>query len=574
MYDSLPSSSSSKVSPTLTSSTSLPPSDKIRKENSKHFVNSGIFRFLQLSKTSSYHEKAKNLPVFNNTNKCTEKDCEKVFILNVSASLGDSYRQLKGNDSLKIDIYLRIKHVQTTDKKRVYWLWVSPTTRSAIGKPLCPYINDTVGRIQMLSNLNEQRLSDDLASMGLNIKTLRKPSCLQYHIRPSVDSNNLHESQKENPLFKEKINSLLRIATMSGNVSSFYTLSLKSLINLEAVFFQDNFFNIPRIETQEKQHSCSSKKEYLRCLQKLIEIAYVISGDAKLGKLYSSSNVMLRGKSRMVSIEDIQGEHHKRHRRSSSPVSNAISPTSYSGFKEYLNSKIINYPYKSPTNTLPYAHLFEIENGNGSAWINMKSALPNSFLRSTRDLKKSDEIFTSNSQTPSSILVPRKNESRSIMILDKIKRNNSSSMEVTSKTKIESGYQKKLFTKNANVPLSSTETGAQKQLLKQFFCQNWFHISSDSSTVTVSESYVRLSNHSTTNEVLYETKNTNIGGSSNGKESQELNNGGTSLVHCAAEIRLPYGYWPRIKTTVTQGKPHAFSSYTYFSFYYNLIHKK
>ena len=78
--------------------------------------------------------------------------------------------------------------------------------------------------------------------------------------------------------------------------------------------------------------------------------------------------------------------------------------------------------------------------------------------------------------------------------------------------------------------------------------------------ITISDVSVHLQEDTTlVKEVFDEHKSTTESNSNSDKfhkSNLETNPQHTvsSFVHCAAQFRLPYGYWPRIKVTVIQGK--------------------
>jgi hypothetical protein len=564
------------------------------------------FSFLELLKSISYNETNKYISK-RTTARSVHKSNEDLRILDLFARSGKD--KLKNNNSHKIDIYLSIKNsMMTADKGKVlYWLWVnSPPT---IGNHFCPYINDTILQIKVLSESNEKekRLAKG-ESFGWKIKTLRNRAFLRYYINTSLNdskhefkprSNSFRASKmipdleaEEKQMFSD--HAYLKIATISGNISSLNMKSSENLLQIEAGFFQNNLFNISEVKETVGFH-CESTN-YFKCMQEHIEIVYVLKDDHEIITKYSLNDTkVLKNMNNTTSENKMSEQHHKRHRRSnnrivSSNTDAAIFPTMFTNNidieKERSNSTVINYTYKSelPTSQPPFSRpLFKISNNNnnGSARSNKKSALPSTsnsvHLSNGPDLKENDEVFVSNSLTPSSILIPRRENS-------KLKHNTfsnntihySSYLKSRSKINLKSVYNKQLLTQDTNFYSSSKNLndathGSSTQ--KRNICENWFHISSDSPMITILDVSVHLQEDTLAKDVFGEKKSAKSTNERNsGSDKFDKSNLGTnpqhsvsSLVQCAAQIRLPHGYWPRIKVTVIQGKLQMlFYSFTNF----------
>ena len=560
---------------------------------------SATFSFLQLLKSMSYNETQKDLSN-KSTDKSVHKSSENFRILDIFArSEKDNwyYNNGKDNNSHKIDIYLRIKNIMmTADKGKVlYWVWVnSPPT---IGNHFCPYINDTVLKIRMLSESNEKgkRFAKD-QSFDWKIKKLRNRAFLRYYINESLNDSKHEFKQRSNFFRASKMipdfeteekqmysdHAYLKIATISGNISSLNMKSLDNLLYIEAGFFQNNLFNIPGVEEIVVSH-CKSKK-YFKCMQEIIEIVYVLNDDHKITTKRSLNDTKVAKQMSTTTSAYKMSEHHKRHRRSNNRIVSsdaAIFPTTFTNNndieKERSNSTVINYTYKSqlPTSQPPLSRpLFKISNNNNNglrsvARSNKKSALPHVHLSNGPDLKENDEVFVSNSLTPSSILIPRRENSKlKYKTFSNKTKNYSSYLKSKSKINLKSGYNKQLLTEDTNFYSSSknlNDATHRSSPQKRSICENWFHISSDSPIITITDVSVHLQEDTLAKEIFGEQKSAKSTNESNGSSDKfDKSNLGTntqhslsSFVHCAAQIRLPYGYWPRIKVTVIQGKLHT-----------------
>ena len=587
--------------------------DVTRKKDLRQITTIGVLKFPQFLKGLSCNASRKSLSINESTKLqwVFNDDNASFSIMNGSTqSLGDRSYKLRGDDGLRINIYLRAKNIVLNDKETMRWLWVNST--KDIGKPLCEFVNDTVLRIRMPPKLSGMRLTDD-SLIGLRIHSLiTDPHCLRYFIesRNASSKTNPKVGEKQNSFSRSKTNSkfnkmlnmtheYLKIATIAGNDSSLHLQSLQNCLNLSVVFLTNK--NIHSLVLK----SCLSfgqSNNYLDCMKELFDLVYEITMTNSSVKWQSSTNSNVNSVDEMIikSKREIHpsNNRHVRHRRSNNiKLSNNLdTSTTTDGVSANLidsNSKL------KGTDNHPIVELNAIRKAKRRNFIRMKNALINSpsFQQSNRDSKKNSSLVPVGVNSlnnfpqlnPSSFSMPREKELSSKIGFHETR---IPFLNITTSLgrKRALNYHNPFVTDDiGSLPLSSIHTKAYKQLKVKILCKDWMHISSDSSLITLSEEYIKGNGAGQPKRNVYAPKSTNrrlynairsgdrmetIDTSHEGKPFSSFPikaHSAESLEHlCGYKVQLPYGYWPSVHVTVIQGKTDPFNKivFTLFEKFY------
>ena len=582
--------------------------DVTRKKDLRQITTIGVLKFPQFLKGLSCNASRKSLSINESTKLqwVFNDDNASFSIMNGSTqSLGDRSYKLRGDDGLRINIYLRAKNIVLNDKETMRWLWVNST--KDIGKPLCEFVNDTVLRIRMPPKLSGMRLTDD-SLIGLRIHSLiTDPHCLRYYIesRNASSKTNSKLGEKQNSFSRAKTNwkfnkmlnqthEYLKIATIAGNNSSLLLQSLQNSLNLSIVF-----------STNKNIHSLVSKwcpsfhqsENYLDCVKALLDLVYEITEKNSSVKWHSSTNSNLNTVDQMTI--KVKREIHRsnnrqvRHRRSNNmKFSNKLDTSTTTND---VSAQLIDSNSKTKGTDNPTT--FEVNSIRKAKRRNiMKNALSNSpsFQQSNPDSKKNssllpvlvNSLINFPQLNPSSFSMSRENE-----LSSKIGFHETRIPFLNITTNLERkralNYHNPFVTDDiGSLPLSSIHRKATKPSNVKTLCKDWMHISSDSSLITLSEEYIKGNGAGQPKRNVYAPKSTNsrlynairsgarmetIDTSHEGKPFSSFPikaHSAKSLEQlCGYKVQLPYGFWPSVHVTVIQGKTDPFNKIVLTLFY-------
>ena len=493
---------------------------------------------------------------------------------------------LKLNESnpISIHIYLRIPKTMRLGTRKINWLWMNAMPK--VGEETySSFINDssmkkqlvnknTVLRLKM-SQRNSLRKSNN--NKSTKMKTLGGIKFLQY-LYDSYDNENyslaknISNFRGTKVTFKHKVKetipsyAYLKLAILSAkNLSALNLQGVKKSLKLELTFFQTEIFDTSCKEAADSSSSKSSTTVQ-KCIHKLLQVVYVMSNNANSSssrQFFIQDTLKAAKKSPYSRNSAKELENHKMDDESNNEVLASLFQEKLKKFVEFISSKVIHYPSKSQAISTPNIPLFKIVNNDSSDSLNKESALRTNYSHlSSSDLKENVETFvSSNSLQPSSM---------------------SSSIVDTGKNTLKEMWQNKSKNFNSNSKLQS-KIGVKFDNRKKNYgvawnrikCKRWLDIIPSSTMAKVTyDSNIDLEYHAygdvNSNKQQRETTitNNNVYNGDN-----EFNKAGIKIVlpkthkgslnssvqlYCAAQIRLPHGYWPNIKVTVIQGKPNAF----------------
>ena len=536
-----------------------------------NLISHGTLSLEQLLKPTSYKNNQRNSSYTNYASNCLNQDCEHLSILDALPN-NVTYkhrRKLKDYNSISIHIYLRIANNMTAGDNAINWLWVNATSGIEY-RNFGLFTNDssikeeekaggtTVLKVEMtsLNSVAKKKYSSNhLTVKGTNIKILQNVTLLQYSYAPLRSVNDtLTKNRGEFGGSKMSLNneekkvltsySYLEIARISGkNLSVTSLRSLKRSLKLKISFFQNEILNSFSGMLDDVPSGCKSSRSIQKCVQKLLQVVYVINNNPNKtfpqhSRTEDTSKIGKSAADRAKNTVEVPQNHERHNGESNNKIASVVLPTELIKFKEKLNFKAIHYPSKSQTISTSNIPLFKIANNNSSAWLNKESALrTNSSHMSNSDLKGNVEI----------------------PILSKSFQPSSKSPQVqTRKNTFKQEWNKR------KQPSTSSK-----------LCKDWLDVFSSSSLIEIEyKPNYGFQNADIRNKLLNKqqsrksTKNHNVRSGdgqfnklgmriSTPKTYKDSSNSPVQL-YCAAQIRLPHGYWPRIKVTVIQGKPNDF----------------
>ena len=499
-------------------------------------------------------------------------------------NFNDENVRLIESNPIVIHIYIRIPIKMTLGNKKINWLWVdtmpengeeryspfsneSPTTNGSIHK-------NTVLQLKMSSPSIGKNLNTNNST---KIEALKGVKFLQYSYNSSGNTNlslakNTSNSSKAKVSVKNKeteTNSsyaYLKLAIVSAkNLSVLNLQGLTNSLKLELTFFQSEIINTSCKE-DEVPSSSDSSASIQNCIHKLLQVVYVINNNpnttfSKRSFIQNNLKVMRQSSGKANTTKVL--ENYKLYNQSNKEVVSIPFQTKLKKFKEFISPKVIHYPAKSRTISSLNIPLFKIVNNNRSDSPNKKSALRTSNSHQSKsDLEGNVEtLLSSKSLQPSPMSSPVVDNRKNIFKEIKQKKTN----DIKSILKSQQKLSKKLENKEKRTNIDWEE----------IMCKDWLDITTSSSIVEISyDSNIDPENHingevnaskpqsetTTTNHNLYNgDKEFNKAGIKIilPKTRKESLNSSVQL-YCAAQIRLPHGYWPNIKVTVIQGKPNGF----------------
>ena len=562
-------SSSSLSSPASSSSTTpshtiAPPSSptikNLYRKDLKSAKHGRVLSFLQLKNAVHDIERKQNLFI-SDIEICTNKDCSLVPTSSVLELLEDRNRALLGNTKVKIDIYLRIMNTKT-----VFWSWMNNEYFGS--NPFHSCNKATVARVRLSSKLLKKELGlvDELHStVDWKMKALINSTCLQYHTNsknaPKHNESEIYpkldpflSTRKPDPHINERLSpssySYLKMWTMVGNISNSHLLIPKPLLNLEALFFSDSLCNMPY--TEERSKKCILKNRLLY-IQNKLQIHYVLTLESNCSaKEFMGKEERQEGNNGFM--------YHKRHRRSYDQIigEHLMTPeATFSTTEKNLNepSEVINSLHKSQqVRSTPDASLLKQSQDN--AGTNTKNALSNSYLY-RHDLQRNKVTLASNSLSPSSTLPLQSLWSKTLPIKPQ---NIYSFTKPTRKKQVKSRYNQQ---QPATPSQLTNEVFYKTSSDDRNLCRNLLFISSASSMIKVSDG----STSSYDNDlhrplfdglVKARAKRDQIGDINESNDAIKTNQVPethfSDSIKCSAQIRLPFGYRPRLKVIPIQGK--------------------
>ena len=447
---------------------------------------------------------------------------------------------LSENGPIEIVIYLRIPKTVAAGRRITNWSWVDADTKSNKSS-----INNKTGDRAKVMLVKMPRLDifrSQTTNDIKNIKIRTRNKFLQKHSSENLnysltEDTSSFKRQNETPKEKENNNTTytyLKLAIISGKNLSVLN-RFENVLTLHLTFFQNENFHTSSMANAVPS-SCASSGS-IQNLQKLLQVVYVINNNrnktfAKHSSIHDSSKV----RKNLAQTRNITTgfESHKWYDISNkNAVSSTPFQTKLKNFKEFISSKVIHYPSKSQAISTSHTPLFKIANNNRSPWVNKENALrTNSSHLSNSDLIENVETLVSSnllqpSSMSSSYLDTRKNT---------LKNNEWKNLK---QHKFLSKTSPKIYLKSANEIYNRDSSWNERM------CENWLEVQTKSPLVEIS--------YKSNND---QQTDANSGFTLQKSHKDSLNS--SVQTYCAAQIRLPRGYWPSIKVTVIQGKPLDF----------------
>ena len=453
-----------------------------------------------------------------------------------------NYKEMNLNENapIEIEIYLRIPKTVAAGERITNWSWVDAETKSNKSS-----INNKTGDRATVMLVKMPRL-DIFRSQNTNdIKNIKICTRNKFLIKHSSDNLNytltedISSFKKKNKTTKEKENdnttyTYLKLAIISGK--NLLDLNrLKNVLTLHLTFFQNINFHTSGMANAVPS-SCASSGS-IQNLQKLVQVVYVINHNrnktfTKHSSIHDSSKV----RKNLAQTRDITTgfESHKWYDISNkNAVSSTPFQTKLKKFKEFVSSKVIHYPSKSQAISTSHTPLFKIANNNRSPWVNKENALrTNSSHLSNSDLIENVETLVSSNLLQPSSMSSSYHDTRKNTLSNNEWKNLQQDKFLTKSTP-------KIYLKSAN------ENYNRESSWNERMCENWLDVHTKSPLVEIS--------YKSNND---QQTDANSGFTLQKSHKDSLNS--SVQTYCAAQIRLPHGYWPSIKVTVIQGKPFDF----------------